>query len=163
MKNPQAIMLVYGEGGHEAQMKRLLAALPGIEESGLAKIAYAEGSATEFGTFEQLARCEPLRDKHHRFSALKAILSVWKNILLFHELLRNWDVKVLITTGPGVALSAAVLARLHGIKVIHIETWCRFYSKSFTGRLMYRLANHFYVQNKELLVLYPKAVWCGRL
>ncbi|EFD8919357.1 polysaccharide biosynthesis protein, partial [Escherichia coli] len=34
---------------------------------------------------------------------------------------------------------------------------------SLSGRIMYRLSNKFYIQNKSLLKLYPKAIYSGRL
>ncbi|HAO9336376.1 TPA: polysaccharide biosynthesis protein, partial [Escherichia coli] len=50
-----------------------------------------------------------------------------------------------------------------GTKVIYIETWSRFTTYSLSGRIMYRLSNKFYIQNKSLLELYPKAIYSGRL
>ncbi|EGR1172476.1 PssD/Cps14F family polysaccharide biosynthesis glycosyltransferase [Vibrio parahaemolyticus] len=91
---------------------------------------------------------------------------------LYHHLIRCIDVArefkkydriTLISTGPGIALSCSLLAKIYGGKVIHIETWSRFYNKSFTGRFIYYLADHFYVQNSELLAIYPKAKYSGRL
>ena len=69
----------------------------------------------------------------------------------------------MVSTGPGIAILPAILTRSFGGKVVHIETWSRFYSKSMTGKVMYFLANKFYVQNQSLLKLYKQAIYSGKL
>jgi UDP-N-acetylglucosamine:LPS N-acetylglucosamine transferase len=74
------------------------------------------------------------------------------------------SVKAVISTGPGISILTALFFKLFTkAKVIHVETWSRFYSKSLTGRILYRLSDFFFVQNEELLKLYPKAIYRGRL
>lgn len=161
--NQDAIMLVYGEGGHEAEMKRLLSFLPGIQDSDINLVAYTEGAANPIDNVKQHVRCLALRDKQKGIRPFKLIQNFFFNTKAFFQLKNKWHIRVIMTTGPGIAIVAALLSKFCGFKVIHIETCCRFYSKSLTGRLMYHLADHFYVQNKELLAVYPKAVWCGRV
>jgi UDP-N-acetylglucosamine:LPS N-acetylglucosamine transferase len=62
-----------------------------------------------------------------------------------------------------VAVPACALARLLGIKVIFVETGSRVTALSLTGRLMYRIANLFFVQWPDLVQRYPKAIYAGRL
>ncbi|MDV5172113.1 PssD/Cps14F family polysaccharide biosynthesis glycosyltransferase [Photobacterium rosenbergii] len=81
----------------------------------------------------------------------------------FYIKLRNFKEISMVSTGPGIAILPAILTRLLGGKVVHIETWSRFYSKSMTGKVMYFLANKFYVQNQSLLKLYKKAIYSGKL
>jgi beta-1,4-N-acetylglucosaminyltransferase len=71
--------------------------------------------------------------------------------------------QAIISTGPGVAVPACVLAKLLGIKVIYIETGSRVFALSSSGRILYRFADLFFVQWPELLAAYPKAVYEGRL
>ena len=71
--------------------------------------------------------------------------------------------QAIISTGPGPAVPASVLAKLLGIKVIYIETGSRVFALSSTGKILYRLADLFFVQWSELLPLYPKAIYAGRL
>ncbi|HBH9612460.1 polysaccharide biosynthesis protein, partial [Escherichia coli] len=80
-----------------------------------------------------------------------------------YSILRKKNIKVIVTTGPGIAIAATLAAKLVGTKVIYIETWSRFTTYSLSGRIMYRLSNKFYIQNKSLLELYPKAIYSGRL
>jgi beta-1,4-N-acetylglucosaminyltransferase len=55
------------------------------------------------------------------------------------------------------------LAKLLGIRVIYIETGSRVFALSSSGKILYRFADLFFVQWSELLPLYPKAVYAGRL
>lgn len=70
---------------------------------------------------------------------------------------------VIISTGAGVAIAMCWWARLFGKKVIFIESWSRIERPSFTGRLVYPIANLFIVQWKSLLKYYPKAKFRGSL
>jgi len=46
---------------------------------------------------------------------------------------------------------------------VHVETWSRFETRSWTGRVMYRIADRFYVQNREQKRHYPHSIFGGLL
>ena len=69
--------------------------------------------------------------------------------------------KVIITTGTHTAGPMGYLAKLFGGKVIYIETFANRNKKTATGRLIYPIADLFIVQWKEMLDIYPKAVYGG--
>ncbi len=69
----------------------------------------------------------------------------------------------IISAGPGPAVPVSILARLLGIKVIYIETGSRVFSLSSTGRILYRVADLFFVQWPELLAQCPGGIYAGRL
>jgi UDP-N-acetylglucosamine:LPS N-acetylglucosamine transferase len=69
----------------------------------------------------------------------------------------------LIATGPGSVLISAILFKILNKKIVFIETRARITTKSITARIMYRISNRFYVQNKELINLYPNAIYAGLL
>lgn len=80
-----------------------------------------------------------------------------------HILLKTRS-KALISCGGGPSLAPIIAAWILRRKVIHIESLSRIESYSLTGRISYRLfADLFFVQWKEALKLYPKAIWAGRL
>ena len=68
-----------------------------------------------------------------------------------------------ITTGAAVAIPICIYAKIFGKKVIYIESMARMTSPSNTGRLMYKIADLFIVQWKELLNFFPKAVYGGSI
>ena len=62
----------------------------------------------------------------------------------------------IVPIGPGEA-------RLFGRKVIYIETVANVHTPSVSGKLMYKIANEFYIQWEELLEVYPNAIVGGCL
>ena len=71
--------------------------------------------------------------------------------------------RAIISTGPGPAVPASLLAKALGVKVIYIETGSRVFALSASGKILYRFADLFFVQWPELLTLCPKAIYAGRL
>jgi len=106
----------------------------------------------------------PLRDKH---SNLTTILQLPKNILSYVKVIldlkKKYNVTSVISTGPGISILISLFFKLLGKKIIFIETWSRFETQSMTGKVMYRIADKFYIQNKSLQKYYPKAIYGGLL
>ncbi len=72
--------------------------------------------------------------------------------------------QLLISTGAEIAIPAFYLARLLGIRTIFIEVWTRVSRPTGTGRLVYPVADRFYVQWPDMLASYgPKARFEGSL
>jgi UDP-N-acetylglucosamine:LPS N-acetylglucosamine transferase len=158
----KSILFIYGVGGHKEQMKRLINILDS-EIKGFNKIALIEKDA-ELDSFDKIYTLPPARGK---FSYIKSIIAfpfflIYSFFIIFKILLTS-NIKVIISTGPGIALVPSLIFRILGKKVIFIETWSRFNTTSITGKLMYKIATVFYIQNKELLEVYPTAIYSGRL
>lgn len=71
--------------------------------------------------------------------------------------------KVIITTGTHTAGPMCYFGKIFGSKIIYIETFANRNKKTATGRLIYPIADLFIVQWKEMLKLYPKAVYGGSI
>ena len=69
----------------------------------------------------------------------------------------------LISTGAGLAVPLALVARLFGIKVMFIETFAAIRRPTLTGRLLYRLADRFVYQWPYLRDHYPAAQYAGTI
>ena len=70
----------------------------------------------------------------------------------------------ILTTGAGVVIPFCLIGKLFGKKIVYIESFCRVEEPSFTGKIMYRIADSFFVQWETLLGRYgPKARYEGRL
>jgi UDP-N-acetylglucosamine:LPS N-acetylglucosamine transferase len=63
---------------------------------------------------------------------------------------------VVISTGSEVAIPVFLAAKLFRVKTVFIETIVAFEKPSLTGRLLYPLADKFYVQNPETLKAYGR-------
>lgn len=71
--------------------------------------------------------------------------------------------KILVTTGTHTAVPMCYLGKLFGSKIIFIETFANSNTKTLSGRMIYPIANLFVVQWKEMLKLYPKAIYGGSI
>ena len=69
--------------------------------------------------------------------------------------------QVIVTTGTHTAGPMCCIAKLLGSKVIFIEIIANRSSKTAAGSLIYKFADLFVVQWKEMLKLYPKAKYFG--
>lgn len=67
----------------------------------------------------------------------------------------------IITTGAGSVFPTCIFGKLFCAKVIYIESFAKINSKSFTGNLLYKIADRFYVQWEEMLLIYPNALYYG--
>jgi len=161
----KSILLVYGAGGHSEQMSRLLNIINGKHHAHY--VALTEPKAKLRCEIPEVCYVCALREKYRNYSrftdVLRIIGSFMANIVISYKMVRKFNVRLIISTGPGIAIPVALVGRLLGRNVIHIETWCRFYTRSHTGRFMYYLANDFWLQNNELQKLYPKARYVGSL
>jgi UDP-N-acetylglucosamine:LPS N-acetylglucosamine transferase len=159
---PKTILLIYGSGGHNEQMRRLFDAIS-PELSDCHFISLCDDDVKYVLTSEYYI----VPTVTHKYSYLKGFFkvpySIYTSMKVIRELRKLHAVDYAISTGPGISIIAAILLKRHQIPMIFIETWSRFYSKSISGRIMYYLAKHFFVQNEGLLKIYPKAVYKGRL
>lgn len=79
------------------------------------------------------------------------------------------SLKIYLMERPDAVVCAGVLAtiplcllcKLFGKKLIFIESYAKVKTPTLTGKLLYPLADHFYVQWPELLEVYPRAVYIG--
>jgi beta-1,4-N-acetylglucosaminyltransferase len=165
---PSVLLLCFGEGGHHAQARRLMAHLQsstGGVSLRVVSITDRAGIALKDTSEFVLA---PLRGKHG--GALRAVADLvramsqnCRRLVQLTRAIGPTDRIVLVSLGPSFAVLPALAVRARGGQVVHIETWSRFSTRSVTGRLMYLVAHHFLVQNEDLLALYPRATYCGRL
>lgn len=69
--------------------------------------------------------------------------------------------ELMISTGAGPAVPAAIVARLAGIPVIYVEASCAVSRLTLTGKLMRHLSDAFYVQWRDLAKQAPWAKYVG--
>jgi UDP-N-acetylglucosamine:LPS N-acetylglucosamine transferase len=86
-----------------------------------------------------------------------------RNLRLAARLVRELRPKVLVTTGAGVAVPFAWIARLHGAKVVYVESFTRIDGPSLSCRLIAPVASRIYAQWPELAASYPRARYLGNV
>jgi UDP-N-acetylglucosamine:LPS N-acetylglucosamine transferase len=91
------------------------------------------------------------------------VKNLLRNLGLAWKTLRAVRPRVLLTTGAGVAVPFAWLARLRGVRVVYVESFTRIEGPSLTGRLVAPIAHWCYVQWPELARVVSKASYAGNV
>ena len=105
---------------------------------------------------------EELRSKHSHIETFKNITFA-RTLQKVSQIAKKENVKAVVSIGPGICVITSIYFKWKGAKIIHIETWSRIKTSSLTGRVMYLIADKFYVQHKSLLDKYPKGIYAGLL
>jgi beta-1,4-N-acetylglucosaminyltransferase len=132
------IALVCSHGGHLTETLQLLPAFADHE------IFFVTYRSTRDAEVEGLARA--YFTENIGFNVARML----RSFFWARQVLRLERPDVVLSLGAEIALPFFILARLQNIKTIFIESWCRVVSLSLTGRLVYFLADEFWVQWPQL-------------
>lgn len=99
----------------------------------------------------------------YRVSHAERDVRVLWNLVEFAAILSREQPNVLLSTGAGPAVPAALVAKLAGIPVIYVEASCAVTELTVTGRLMRHLADSFFVQWQPVSQKAPWARFVGGL
>lgn len=163
---PKVIVLIYGAGGHRAQMERLLGKInPLISDRDVKFLSITETAASiSHPDLIESFELPPFRSKYFSIKKLLMVPKKYIHFLsCFLQIKKKYRVISVISTGPGLAIPFSILFKLARAKIIFIETWSRFETQSYAGKVMYRVADRFYIQNESLARFYPKAIYSGLL
>lgn len=147
------------------------------------KIGFAASSG---GHYEQLMMLRPLMEKYDSFLVTektpygtkasgirtynvnqinrKEILFLPKlvcNTVLSLVIILKERPNILITTGVLAIIPLAFLTKLYRGKLIYIESFAKVTSPTISGKTLYKHADRFYVQWKEMLDIFPDAIYKG--
>lgn len=163
MIRPKVILIIFGRGGHRAQMQNLLNKIIGEtnkDEIEFISIAENNNAIKDIVNFSSI----PLRDK---FSITKTIAHLLASVFLYPilliRLITNYEVLGVVSTGPGIAIIPSLFFKFFRKNIVYIETWSRFNTQSQSGKIMYKIADKFYIQNMEQYQFYPNAIYGGLL
>src|SRR3989338_128098 len=160
MSKSKTLLIVFGTGGHTSQMLKLINLLGN-------KFNYAFVIQKEDPLAQNKINVEGkvffvnnprLYAESYFVSFLRTLRSLYQTFLILIK--SNSD--AVITAGPGVGVPFCYLAKIFGKKVIFLESWSRVYNKSLSGKLVYPIADLFFVQWEDLKKKYPKAIYAGR-
>ena len=97
------------------------------------------------------------------FPTNRNITNLLRNLFLAFRILSKEKPEVLITTGAGISVPFIFVAILFGIKTIYVESLTRINDLSLSGKLVYPILNHLFVQWPELEKKYKKAKFAGQV
>jgi len=155
------LMVVLGEGGHTAELLRLVDLLGQSYEYHYViskEDNLSAGRIREVGTIHRVIR--PRGKSTGKLAA--ALRTIFAGLQALWILLRVRPA-ALISTGPAIVVPISIAAKLFRVRIIFVETGSRVRTLSLTGRIMYRWADLFFVQWPQLAEELPKAVYAGRL
>ena len=147
------------------------------------KICFAASSG---GHFEQIMMLKPLMDSYESFivtektsyaanienrkvyylkqvnrKELTCVHKMLINILKSIHIYLKEKPDVIICTGVLAMIPLCLLVKKHGKKLIYIESFAKVTSPTLSGKLMYKYADQFYVQWKQMKKIYPNAIYVG--
>ena len=178
-------MVVLGSGGHTSEMMALLEAVDGRRYDPVHWVR-ADTDTTSFARLgaSNLALLKNAhetntRHEYHVVPRSREVGQSWGSTLLTTAratasscaLVFTTQPDVLLLNGPGTCVPLVLGALALGVasagawrpKIIFVESFCRVKTLSMTGRILYRIADAFYVQWPQLEMKYPRAKHVGVL
>ena len=93
----------------------------------------------------------------------RSVKNMFRNLVVAWRVVGELRPKVVLTTGAGVAVPFAWVARLRGARVVYVESLARIEGPSLTYRLIAPIAASRYVQWPELAELLPGTRFAGNV
>jgi beta-1,4-N-acetylglucosaminyltransferase len=93
----------------------------------------------------------------------RSIKNLLRNLVLAWRIVGQVRPGVVLTTGAGVAVPFAWVARLRGARVVYVESLTRIDRPSLSCRLIAPAASRIYAQWPELLAAVPRARYAGQV
>src|SRR5262249_55753967 len=105
----------------------------------------------------------PAKVKAYRVQHAERDWRVLTNLVEFSAIFAREKPDAMLSTGAGIAVPAALVARAAGIPVLYVEATCAVKRLTLTGKLMRYLANVVFVQWRSLRRAAPWARYYGGL
>lgn len=91
------------------------------------------------------------------------IINFFRNLILAYKVIREFQPKLILSTGAGVCVPFFYIAKLLKVKTIYLESLTRINNLSLSGRLIYPFTDYLLVQWIGLEQKYRKVKYLGRL
>ena len=161
MNMKKTIIVVLGDGGHTAQMIRLVNLLESQYD-----YEYIIAKQDKLSIYKIL-----IKGKVHFINRVAVFgdnyfirfCKLIRGLYEVYPIVKNSNTQAIITCGPNISVPICIIGKILNKKIIFIETWSKVYSKTSSGRLIYYFADLFFIQWKSLIEIYPKAIYAGRL
>ena len=150
------VMFISSEGGHLSELQQL-----DFER-------YDYQIVTEKTRTTQALK-EKYRDKiHYLIYGTRRTPIIYFFILLFNSIISlflflKYRPDYIVSTGTHTAVPMCFIAKIFRRKIIWIETFANRTTGTLAGKMVYKIADTFVVQWKEMLKVYPKAQYWGSI
>jgi UDP-N-acetylglucosamine:LPS N-acetylglucosamine transferase len=146
------VLLVCSSGGHLLQ---LLALRPAWESYSHVWVTFDKSDARSLLKDERVVYAHSPTNR--------SVKNLLRNTVVAWRTLREVRPRIVLTTGAGVAVPFALVARLRRVPVVYVESFTRIERPSLTCRLVAPLAERIYVQWPELTRAVRKARYAGNV
>lgn len=161
MSHNLKLLVVLGDGGHSAEILRLVELL-GADYSYVYTVTnldrISEAKIAIPGPVYRITQPHVKGDRVWQ-AALRLVYTSWQALRLLYQIRPD----VVLGSGPAVMVPVALLGKLFGARLIFSETASRVTGLSRTGKIMLRVADLFFVQWEQLHRRYPQTIFAGRL
>lgn len=144
-------LLVCSPGGHLLQMLSLQGAWDGLRRTWI---------TLEAPDADYLLRAE--RKVLARGPTNRSVRALLANLRLAWQVIRSERPDVILSTGAALAVPFFLVGKLFGARLVYVESLTRTEELSLTGRLVYPLADAFFVQWPDA-ARRKRARYAGRL
>lgn len=153
-KNDQGVdlLLVCSSGGHLLQLCALREAWEGLDR---AWVSFDKSDVRSLLAGERVI--------HAHGPTNRNLGNLLRNGILAVKLIRDMRPRAVLTTGAGVAVPFAWVARLYGARVVYVESMTRIEGPSLSMRMIAPVASRLYVQWPELAPRVRRARFAGRV
>jgi beta-1,4-N-acetylglucosaminyltransferase len=138
------LLLVCSSGGHLLQ---LIALREVWRDTSRLWVTFDKSDTRSLLVGEEVVHAHGPTNRNLPAPALKNLV---RNTLLAWRIVRRTRPAVMLTTGAAVAIPFAWIARLHGARIVYVESLTRIDAPSLSYRLIAPVANRTYVQWPEL-------------
>lgn len=146
------LLLICSSGGHLLQLCALREAWEGLDR---AWVSFDKSDVRSLLAGERVV--------HAHGPTNRNLGNLLRNGILAINLIREMRPRAVLTTGAGVAVPFAWIARLYGARVIYVESMTRIEGPSLSMRLIAPVASRLYVQWPELAPRVRRARFAGRV
>ena len=162
------VMFACNEGGHFSQMMAL-SELFGKYDTVLVtdnvRATKEMPALRNIGKIEYMLVMAERRkvQRKNQSNRFNFVFSYIKSFIESRKIWKKYRPQVIVSTGSNICVPLFWVGKLHGSKIIFIETRAKVYARSLSGILVRRIADQIFVQWPEMLKLYPEAKYCGTL
>ncbi|MBM3281773.1 MAG: hypothetical protein FJY86_00305 [Candidatus Diapherotrites archaeon] len=146
-----SVLLTCSAGGHLAEMKQLQSF---YRQTNHFFVTFERPDTRALSSSEKVYFIE--RPARNPFRTIKSFFQAWKIISTEKPCL-------VISTGADVTVPVCVAAKIQGVPIIFIESFCRVTEPGITGRIVSLFADRVLYQWKELKPYYPSGVYVGSI
>ncbi|MDM5187901.1 PssD/Cps14F family polysaccharide biosynthesis glycosyltransferase [Bacillus sp. DX4.1] len=152
-KREMKICLTSSSGGHLSQIFQLI---PIVKEYSYFFITEKNMTTASLRQQHKVYYLQQ-QERKNLFFLFVFLRNIWLSLLYV------WKEKpsVVISTGAGATFPVCLFGKLMGAQIIFIESFAKVHSPTITGRMVYPLADRFYIQSQGLKKFYPKAEYKG--